>query len=127
MILHHVAQSTCLIVESTSTLDAHILYCRDLHALDVVAIPERLEDTIRKTQSHDILHRLLSEEVIDTIELMFVEGLAVDLVQLSCRLEVISEGLLDDDTSDRRGRTISVLFALFVEPDRSQVQWDHAI
>ena len=83
MILHHVAQSTSLVVESTSTLDAHILYCRDLHALDVVAIPERLEDTISKTQSHDILHRLLSEEVIDTIELMFVEGLPVDLIQLS--------------------------------------------
>ena len=84
MILHHVAQSTGLVVESTSTLDAHILYRCDLHALDVVAIPERLEDTIRKTQRHDILYRLLSEEVIDTIELMFVEGLAVDLVQLSC-------------------------------------------
>ena len=84
MILHHVSQSTSLVVESTSTLDAHILYCRDLHTLDVVAIPERLEDTISKTQSHDILHRLLSEEVIDAIELMFVEGLAVDLIQLSC-------------------------------------------
>ena len=84
MVLHHVAQSTGLIVESSSTLDAHILYGRDLHTLNVVAIPERLEDTIRKTQRHDILYRLLSEEVIDTIELMFVEGLAVDLVQLSC-------------------------------------------
>ena len=46
MILHHIAQSTCLIVEAPTTLDAHILYGCDLDTVYIVAIPQRLEDPI---------------------------------------------------------------------------------
>ena len=119
MILHHIAQSTGLIVEAPTTLDAHILYCGNLNSLDVIAIPQWLEDPISEAQSHDVLHSLLTEEVIDTIELMFAERLTIDLVQLHSRLEIIAKGLLNDNTANRLRLSRSILFALLIEPHRS--------
>ena len=82
MILHHITQSTRLVIEASSALDTHVLHGGDLYPLDVVTIPEGLEDPVGEAERHDVLHRLLAEEVVDTVELMLVEGRSVDLVQL---------------------------------------------
>ena len=58
---------------------------------------------------------------------MFAEGLTIDLVQLHSRLEIIAKGLLNDNTANRRRLARSILFALLIEPHRSQVLGDDTI
>ena len=41
--------------------------------VDVIAVPDRLEQSIGEPQNEDVLDRLLSEIVVDAIELVFVE------------------------------------------------------
>src|SRR6266852_4204727 len=50
MVLNDVANGASLIVESSSSLDAEILGHRDLHARDIVAVPERLDEGICETK-----------------------------------------------------------------------------
>ena len=37
----------------------------DLHMVDAVAVPDRLEHAIGKAQRHDVLDRFFAEEVVD--------------------------------------------------------------
>ena len=39
--------------------------------VDMVAVPERLEDAVGEAQHQDVLDRFLAEEVIDPIDLVF--------------------------------------------------------
>ena len=50
---------------TAAALDAEALGHRDLHALDVVAVPDRLEERVGETEVHQVLHRLLAEVVVD--------------------------------------------------------------
>src|SRR5215467_9393427 len=61
----------------------------------MVAIPDRLEQSIGKTQRHDVLHRFLAEEMVDPIDLALRERLQDVGVQGPGRSEVMAERLLD--------------------------------
>ena len=50
VVLHDVANGAKLLVEPAATLDAERLGHRDLDALDVVAIPDRLEEAVREPE-----------------------------------------------------------------------------
>ena len=50
MILHHVAQSARSFIEARARLDSERFCCRDLHLVDVVCIPQRRENRVRKSQ-----------------------------------------------------------------------------
>ena len=65
MILDHVADGAGFIVERAAALDAEILRHRDLHALDVVAVPERLQKRIREAEEDHVMHRALAEVMVD--------------------------------------------------------------
>ncbi len=83
MVLHYVAQRAGLFVERAAALDSHG-FCRgDLHVLDVVAIPDRLEDTVGETEHQNVLHRLLAEIVIDAEDLALVEDRIHLVVELA--------------------------------------------
>jgi hypothetical protein len=97
VVLHHVAQGSNRVVEAAAVLDAEVLRHRDLDVVDVLAIPDRLEDRVRESQVEDVHHRLLAEEVVDPQELGLVEVLMELLVELARRVEVVAEWLLDDD------------------------------
>ena len=66
---HHVAQRAGGIVEPAAMLDADGLRDRDLHVIDVIAVPQRLEDRIREAQDHDVLHGLFAEIMVDPVDL----------------------------------------------------------
>ena len=75
---------------------------RDLDVLDVVAVPDRLEDRVPEPQHQDVLDGLFAEVVIDSIDLRLVEVAADQIVELARRLEVAAERLLDDHAAGRR-------------------------
>ena len=97
MVLHDVAHRTDRVVESPAILDSEVLGHRDLDRLDVLAVPDRLEQGVREAEVHDVLHRLLSEKVVDAEEALLGEDRGQPTVQLACGGEVGAEWLLHDE------------------------------
>ena len=65
MVLQDVADRARLLVELAAALDPEALRHRDLHALDEVPVPDRLEERVAEAKVEEVLHRLLAEVVID--------------------------------------------------------------
>jgi hypothetical protein len=123
VVLHHVAQGSDGVVEAAAVLDAEVLGHRDLDVVDVLAVPDRLEDRVGEAQIEDVHHRLLAEEVVDPQELGLIEVGVKLVVELARRFEVVAEWLFDhyertvgetgamqaaDDRSEQRGRSLEV-------------------
>ena len=73
VVLHHVAHDAGRVVELPAPLDADLLGHRDLHVVDVLAVPQRLEDRVAEAEHQDVLDRLLAEVVVDAEALALVE------------------------------------------------------
>ena len=97
MVLEHVPQDARALVERRAVADADRLGHRDLHVVDVAVVPHRLEDAVGEAQDEDVLDGLLAEVVIDPIDLLLGKHREQNAVELPPRLEVVPEGLLDDD------------------------------
>ena len=83
-------------VEAAAALDADGLGGRDLNVVDMVAVPERLEDAVGEAQHQDVLDRFLAEEVIDPVDLVFGQHLEDLRVEGLGRGKVVPERLFDD-------------------------------
>ena len=97
MILNDVADRARRVVEAAASLDAEVLRHRDLHALDVGAIPEGLEDRIREAGEQHVVNGALAEVMVDPEDVALDERAEQDPIQVARRGEVLAEGLLDDD------------------------------
>src|SRR5947208_16037742 len=97
VILDDVADRARLLVEAAAPLDPEALGHSDLHALDVVAVPDRLEERVREAEDEEVLHRLLPEVVVDAEDARLVEDFVQRLVEGLRRGEIPPEGLFDDD------------------------------
>jgi hypothetical protein len=75
---HHVAVGAGLLVEAGALAQAQRLGHVDLHVVDEVAVPDRLEQAVGEAEGEDVLRRLLAQEVVDAEDLLLGE----DLVQL---------------------------------------------
>ena len=99
MVLQNVAQRARLLVEGAAPLNTDGLCHRDLHVVDVAAVPDRLKDKVAEAEDQDVAHRLFPKVVVDAVNLRLAEDFANFPVQLDGRLEVAAERLLNDDTS----------------------------
>ena len=72
MVRHHVAQCAGFLIEAATGFHADGFGDGDLHVVDAVAVPHRLEHPVGEAQRHDVLHRLLAEEMIDAVDLMLL-------------------------------------------------------
>ena len=81
MVLDDVAHRTRLLVVRRAPFDPEILGDGDLHALHVVAIPQRLEHRVRESEDEQVLDGLLAEVVVDAVDLRLVEVLVNELIQ----------------------------------------------
>ena len=97
MILDDVADDAGLLVEGAAALDAERLGHRDVHALDVLPVPDRLEKRVGEPEVQDVLHRFLAQVVIDSEDRVFGKRAMERRVERAGRLEVAPERLLDDD------------------------------
>jgi hypothetical protein len=96
VVLDDVLGDARLLVELAPTLDADLLGHGDLHVVDVLAVPERLEHAVGEAKDEQVLNRLLAEVVIDAEHLRFTEDLGDGVVELARAVEVAPERLLDD-------------------------------
>jgi hypothetical protein len=97
MVRHHVAQRAGRVVKAPTAPDTESLRDGDLHVIDVIAIPDRFEQSVGETQNQDVLHRLLAEIMIDAKDLALVEDATQIVIELLRGLQIGPERLLDDD------------------------------
>ena len=88
VILHDVAQGARLVVVRAPALDTDLLRHGDLHRIDKVRRPHRLEDRVGETKRQDVLHRLLAEVVVDPVDLILLEDALENARQLARRFEI---------------------------------------
>src|SRR6185437_15018547 len=87
MVLQNVAECTGLLVERTTPFNANRLCRRNLNAIDVIAIPDWLEDPVAEAKDQDVLYGLLSEIVIDAEDLVLGQYVVQFVVQLARALQ----------------------------------------
>ena len=97
MVLHHVADRAGLVVIVAASLDAERLGHRDLHMVDVRAVPQRLEQNIGEAQGHQVLHRFLAEVVVDPEDAALGKHRADLVVDDGGARAVPADRLLHDD------------------------------
>src|SRR5699024_3514804 len=85
------------LVEADTAADTERLGYVDLHVVDEVAVPDRLEQSVGEPERQDVLSGLLAQEVVDTKDLALIEGLVLRRVQRECAAQVGAEGFLHDD------------------------------
>ena len=74
MVGNHVTQGARRFIELAALLHAHGLGRGDLHMIDPVAVPDRLEEPIGEAKRQDALNRVVSKKVVDPEDLVFSQG-----------------------------------------------------
>jgi predicted nucleic acid-binding protein len=69
----HVPERARLLVEGGAAVDRERLGDVDLDVVDVVSVPDRLEQAVREAKRQDVLDGLLAEEVVDPEDLLLGE------------------------------------------------------
>ena len=106
MVWHHVAQRAGRVVELAARADIDELRRCDLHVVDIVVVPQRLDHHIRKARRHDVLDGFLAEEMVDAVDLAFMRVVQQPCVQCLRRREIVAEGLFDRDAAEGAGRLV---------------------
>ena len=98
---HHVAIGADSFIEGGALAEIERLGHVDLHMVDEVAVPDRLEQAIAEAEGEDVLCRFLAEKMVDAEDLLFGEDLMQLGIQRHGAGEVGAEGLLHDDAALR--------------------------
>src|ERR1035441_2649184 len=96
---NHIAQRTRSIEITAPPFHTHGLRYRDLHVIDVAAVPDWLKNSVGETERHDVLDSFFAQIVIDAVDLLLVGLLQQLLVQRFRRLQIVPEGFLDNHTT----------------------------
>ena len=86
-----------LLVITGASADAEGFRAGDLDEVDVVAMPDGLEQGVGEAEDQNILHGLLAEVMVDPEHLLLVERTEHRLVERARRGEIASKGLFHDD------------------------------
>src|SRR5207245_10476267 len=91
MVGNHVTQRSRLIVVTSAFLHSDGFSHRNLYVVDISPVPNRFENSVSETKSQDILNRLLSEIVIDPVNLLLFSNVQELFIQSSCRLQIVTK------------------------------------
>src|SRR5277367_6211233 len=97
MALDHVAKRAGGFIKPATPLNTKRFRCGDLDAVNIVAVPQRLENAIAETKNQQILDSVLAEIVIDAVDLLFLEDTQNGLVEFLGCGQIAAEGLLNND------------------------------
>src|SRR5436190_81087 len=93
----HVPVCASRLVEVDPGLEPQGLGDVDLHVIDEVAIPDRLEDAVREPGREDVLRRFLAEEMVNPEDLALREGLVQPSIESDGTLQIAAERFLHND------------------------------
>src|SRR5271156_6276677 len=93
------SQCAGTLIKFAAAFDADGLGGGDLNMVDMVAIPQRLEQAIGETQHHDVLHGLLAKKMVDPINLMLLQRLQDFGVECFGGREIVAKGFFYDDAA----------------------------
>src|ERR1051326_3812617 len=99
VILKDIANRPDLIIKSAPSIDSKIFCQGNLHAVDVVPVPYRLQEGVGKAEAKQVLHRFLTEVMVNAKDGWLRENRVQYAVQFLRRCQVSTKGLLDDDSS----------------------------
>ena len=99
MVWHHVAKRAGGIIEPPARSDIERFRHGDLHVVDVIAVPQRLENAVGESENENVLNRLFAEVVVDPINLAFGEHGQNVTVEGLRRWQIDAERLFDDHPS----------------------------
>jgi hypothetical protein len=102
MVRHHVAQGASAIVIAATLLDTERLGYRNLHVVDVAAIPDGFEDAVAETKDQDVLDRFFPEVMIDAVDLLLPHERRQGEVQRLRARQIAPERLFDNDATPSR-------------------------
>src|SRR5215472_18485664 len=97
MVGDHIAQAARAVVIASAPFDSKRLRHSYLHMIDVATIPDRLEDSVGKTEHQNVLNGLLAQVVIDAVDLALLQYLANLRIQRFRGFQIRAEWLFDDD------------------------------
>ena len=98
--LDHVARGPAVPVVVTGTpIHASGFGVRDLHMVNVMAVPQGFQNHVGKAQHQQVLDRFLADVMIDPVYLLFFEARIEFVLQVAGRLQVVAEGLFDHHPS----------------------------
>src|SRR5215831_8596974 len=81
VILNNIADCASLIVECSSALNSEVFRHGDLYALDLIAVPERLEERILEAEEDHVMHWSFSQIMIDAEDVFLIESAEEDAVE----------------------------------------------
>ena len=119
MVLEHVAHGARLFVIPGAVLDPNALRGRDLHVVNIAAVPQRLENVVRQPKDQDVLHRLFTKVMIDAVSLSLGKHVSDLRVEGLRSREVPAKRLLDDDPPPGRPRV-----ARFIQSHGAELLYD---
>ena len=99
MVLDHVAQRAGFLVIGAAAFHADRFGRRDLHVIDIAAVPQRLENSVAEAERHDVLDGFLAQIVVDAVDLFFLKMRLHARVELPRAGEIVAERLFDDDAA----------------------------
>ena len=123
VILDDVPDHAHLFVQFAAPVDAEALRHRDLNVLDVMPVPDRLEERVGEAEIENVLHRLLAEIVIDAEDRILWKDLVQRLVQRARGREIPAERFLDDDARPVRASR----FPELAHDDREHARRDREV
>src|SRR5580658_5226663 len=97
VVLDHVPQRPTAVIIPATLSHAHLLRHADLDMIDKIPVPQRLEDMIRKPKGREILYHLLSQVMIDMIDLPLLEPPGQIPVELFGGFEIGPEWFFHDN------------------------------
>ncbi len=68
--------------------------------IDVVIVPERLEQAIGETADQNVLHRLLAQVMVDPVNLLLAHDLEQAPIELNRTGQIGAERLFDHDATE---------------------------
>jgi hypothetical protein len=90
VVLHHITNNPELIKVSTKTLGTKGFLEGDI--ANIVSVPKRPEDSVAKSEAHEILNHLLSKIVINPVKLLLGEKLLEMIAQSAALAESLPNG-----------------------------------
>ena len=98
VVLDYIAQATRRFIKGSAPLDAEFFRERDLNAIDIVPVPDRLEKGVGEAKVQNVHDRFFAQIVVDPEDRPLWENGERNAIEFARGGKITAERLLHDDT-----------------------------